>query len=118
MNARDGAHAREPRERPVQAVDEQPLRSALPACYRRLVEHFSRHHLHSYDVSAYAEHGEGAGSWTIHLRFGEGSEERRSRTFSADELEESHEELTAFYEEAARACQKRLVADYYKLMKP
>jgi hypothetical protein len=109
-------HANKQVEPKEQSVRELPLRLALPECYQRLIDHFSRHHLHSYDVTASAESG--ANGWTIRLNFGEGAGEQRSRTFSESELTGTAEELAAFYEEAAKACQKRLVSDYYKLMKP
>ncbi|MCC2683612.1 MAG: hypothetical protein K0R75_511 [Paenibacillaceae bacterium] len=110
------SHANQQAEAKGLSAGEKPLRLALPDCYQRLIDQFSRHHLHSYDVTATAEaepHG-----WTIRLSFGEGAGEKRSRTFSSDELTGAAEELVAFYEEAAKACQKRLVSDYYKLMKP
>jgi hypothetical protein len=109
-------HTNQQAEAGGQTLEEQPLRLALPDCYQRLVDHFSRHHLHSYDVTATAEAE--ANGWTIRLKFGEGSGEHRSRTFSVAELAGTAEELIAFYEDAAKACQKRLVQDYYKLMKP
>jgi hypothetical protein len=110
------AHANQQAEPTGQSSGEQPLRLALPDCYKRLIDHFSRHHLHSYDVTATAVAE--ANGWTIRLVFGEGSGEHRSRTFSVAELAGTTEELVAFYEDAAKDCQKRLVQDYYKLMKP
>jgi hypothetical protein len=100
----------------IRSAEEQPLRLTHPACYQHLLEQFATYHLHPYDVKAsVTARNEG---FVIILRYGEGLTQSKQQFFANEELALLSAELMQFYGEVAQLCQKTLIADYYKMIKP
>lgn len=96
-------------------IEDRLLRFAAPKLYKNMVEIFSNHHIHSYDVQAYVvekEHG-----IDLTLRFSTDFSQFVSIFISSEQAENPDKEVAQFFEEAAEKCKSILIADYYKMIK-
>jgi hypothetical protein len=100
----------------MKLLEEKLLRFAAPFLYHKMLEIFSRHHIHSYDIHATVSESDEA--LQITLRFCTDFSETFTQEFSLQTASEPNEEVIGFFEEAAHKCKSLLVADYYKMMKP
>jgi methylase of polypeptide subunit release factors len=99
----------------MRMIEERLLRYAAPQLYKNMVEVFSNHYIHSYDVQAYVvkkEHG-----MDVTLRFSSDFSQFVSAFFSSEQAENPDKEVIRFFEEAAEKCKSLLIADYYKMIK-
>ncbi|MHC0037840.1 hypothetical protein [Pseudoneobacillus sp. C159] len=91
------------------------LRYAASALYERMVEVFSQHNIHSYDVhSTVSKQKDG---FEVCLRFSTNFAEKMSTRFTEDQVKSPDEDVTEFFNEAAEKCKSQLIVDYYKMIK-
>lgn len=106
----------EKHERESQQIVERPLRFTRPDLYGGLVSELEKFHIHPYDVAASvveADHG-----LEVTLRFGEDFKHAACCFFTNETLQPPYEEIKTFFRQSTESCQRALVADYYKMMKP
>ncbi|MEF2966864.1 hypothetical protein V3851_13560 [Paenibacillus sp. M1] len=97
-------------------LPDKPLQLAEPALYRRLVSELTPLHLHPFDVKAGARSDpQGV---TVYLRFGEELGQVVSERFTREQIDAGDPGIRAFFQGAAQAMKKALIADYYRMMKP
>jgi hypothetical protein len=96
-------------------LDEKLLRYAAPALYQRMIEVFSQHNIHSYDVHSTVIKKELG--YEVSLRFSANFAEKISSFFTNEQAAQPDEEVTQFFNETAKKCKSQLIADYYKMIK-
>jgi hypothetical protein len=100
----------------MKLLEEKLLRFAAPNLYKKMLDVFSSHHIHFYDVHATVSETDDA--LQITLRFCTDFSETFTQEFNRETAAEPDDLVTEFFEEAAQKCKGLLVADYYKMMKP
>ncbi|HBI02558.1 MAG TPA: hypothetical protein DDY49_00830 [Paenibacillaceae bacterium] len=96
-------------------AEERILRYAAPPLYKRMVEVFSTYHIHPYDF--FAKLRKNNTEFTVIVRFSPDFSQVVSKGFTSEQVMHPDEEVTGFFEEAAKQCKSVLVADYYKIKK-
>jgi hypothetical protein len=99
----------------MKMIEQRVLRYAAPELYRKMVGIFSIHHIHPYDIQAYAVKTEDG--MEITLRFSVDFSQSVTTHVSIGQIENPDDEVINFFEEAAHQCKTMLVADYYKMIK-
>jgi hypothetical protein len=96
-------------------IEERLLRFAAPQLYKKMVEIFSNHHIHSYEVQAFViKENDGM---NITLRFSSDFSQSVTISVSCQQAENPDDEVVQFFQEAAEKCKSILIADYYKMIK-
>lgn len=54
----------------------------------------------------------------VTLKYGDAYRHVKTKTFSTTAIEEMDSAIPQFFKEVGEDCQKVLIADYYKMMKP
>lgn len=96
-------------------IEERLLRFAAPQLYKKMIEIFSNHHIHSYEVQAYVLKNNNG--MTVSLRFSSDFSLSLSTNISCIQAENPDNFVIQFFEEAAEKCKSILIADYYKMIK-
>jgi methylase of polypeptide subunit release factors len=96
-------------------MEDRLLRFAAPQLYKKMVEIFSNHHIHSYDVQASVVKKEDG--MDVTLRFSSDFSQFVSAFFSSEQAENPDKEVIQFFEETAEKCKSILIANYYKMIK-
>lgn len=99
-----------------QRNEEQLLRVAAPTLYDCLLKEIEAFHIHPYDIKASAINKNGG--WEVILRYGDGFSHSTTHFFTEDAIHAPDQKGTVFFKQIAEDCQKVLIADYYKMMKP
>ncbi|WML44412.1 hypothetical protein [Neobacillus sp. PS3-40] len=95
---------------------ERPIQIAKPELYDFLKKELDKLHIHSYDYRANVI--EQDGGLEMILRFGEGHNQTESHFFTNEMIEKRDEELLEFIQTVGKSCEKSLIAEYFKMMKP
>lgn len=99
----------------MEMLEERLLRFAAPQLYKKMIEVFSNHHIHSYEVQAYVlKINQGM---NVTLRFSSDFSMFVSTYVSCKQAENPDNKVIQFFEEAAEKCKTILIADYYKMIK-
>lgn len=96
-------------------IEERLLRYAAPELYKKMLEIFSIHHIHIYDVHAYVQKHENG--MEVIVRFSADFSQTVTKKISSEQAENPDLEVTQFFEEAAQKCKTMLIANYYKMIK-
>ena len=99
----------------IDLIEERLLCFAAPQLYKKMVEIFSNHHIHSYDVQAYVEKSDQEMDLT--LRFSSDFSQTVTTQISCQQAENPDDKVIQFFEETAEKCKSILIADYYKMIK-
>ncbi|QKY68571.1 hypothetical protein [Lentibacillus sp. CBA3610] len=92
------------------------LRTIYPDAYGYLMDKLKENNIHSFDVQIT---GKKVGSSVeVNVRFGETFSQELTRTFSEDVLHNPDDSFEDFSEEIKNKCQERLIADYFKMLRP
>ncbi|WP_442600223.1 hypothetical protein [Neobacillus sp. D3-1R] len=100
---------------PKPKLEEKLLRFAAPAIYQKMIEVFSDHNIHSYDVHGTVVKKEDG--IEVMLRFSAQFFEEVSIHFSSAQASNPDESMTQFFKETAEKCKSKLISDYYKMIK-
>ncbi|MBP1969923.1 hypothetical protein J2Z83_002031 [Virgibacillus natechei] len=93
------------------------LRVLSPDLYRYITSKFEEfHNIHTYDVQVDVIKKETG--LHIQIRFGDQFAHAEEQFFTFEAIEEPDAEFEEFVKSTADACQKVMVADYFKMMKP
>ena len=95
---------------------EKPIRMVIPELFDFLNTELVKLHIHSYDYQANVV--EQDGGFEMILRFGEDLNQLESQFFTYEMINKRSEELLDFIHSAGKSCEKTLIAEYFKMMKP
>lgn len=96
-------------------IEERLLRFAAPELYRLMDDIFTLHHIHPFDVQAFAVKNEQG--IEIILRFTSDFSQFVMRQISHQQAKSPDQEVTQFFEDAAEKCKSVLIGNYYKMIK-
>lgn len=96
-------------------IEERLLRFAAPELYRVMDEIFSLHHIHPFDVQAFAVRNEQG--MEITLRFTSDFSQFVTTHISYQQAKSLDQKVTQFFEDAAVKCKSLLIGNYYKNIK-
>jgi hypothetical protein len=99
----------------MKMIEERLLRFAAPQLYKKMIEIFSNHHIHSYEIQAYVLQNKNG--MTVTLRFSSDFSHSVSTNISCIQAENPDNFVIQFFEEAVEKCKSILIADYYKMIK-
>jgi hypothetical protein len=93
-----------------------PLRAVNSKLFQLLQAELDAQHIHSYDIEAIGAKKEDGTEVT--LKYGDAFRHVKSQYFSNSSIEANDPAISQYFKEVGEDCQKVLVADYFKMMKP
>jgi hypothetical protein len=100
----------------MKMVEERILRFADPELYKKMIETFSAHHIHPYDVQATIKKDEEG--YELSLLVPANNGKRMTTRLGLEKESHFNKNVTSFFEKAAAESKSLLMSDYYRMVKP
>jgi hypothetical protein len=96
-------------------LEKKLLRFAAPNLYQVMVDVFSAHHIHPYDI--YGSVVKKENGFDVTLRFSQSFSQFVTTFVTFDQARIPDEGIISFFKETAEKCKNQLISDYYKMIK-